>query len=127
MLEEGEGQPPYFTPAILATTKRVLKTKSEAGGRFPSLLPKIALCNRQEVDEERQRHTEEQSTTVEIRHLEGKLDAINIHGKPEFNIYDLLTDKAIRCYFGPNLSALAMGGVGALGRCDWHDYLQSPG
>jgi hypothetical protein len=112
MIEEGAGAPPYFTPKILKITKRVLRTKSRTGGGIAisdsdGHVVRSTYHVVRVIDEILRQKPYREHTT-----LEGKLDAINIHDRMEFNIYDILTDGATKCYFDPDLFSKAYGALG---------------
>ncbi len=44
--------------------------------------------------------------------VEGRLDALNIHGQPYFTVYDEVTGRAVHCYFERNILAAVLKAVG---------------
>lgn len=112
ILEEGSGEPPYFTPAIMATTKKVLKTKSEAGGPIALYIPGEEAVQPSSHLARNVNRILRQKYYKEYTTLEGKLDSINIYQRREFSIYDALTDHPTRCHFDQEQYGEAYNGLG---------------
>ena len=47
-----------------------------------------------------------------IGSIEGKLDTISVHIRPFFTLYDALTGRGVRCYFGEDRRALVLKSLG---------------
>lgn len=60
-----------------------------------------------EIVQENARMTRSEATTIDrvlpfgysIGSIEGRLESINIHGTPQFTVYDAVTGRPVRCYF----------------------------
>lgn len=44
--------------------------------------------------------------------IEGQLDTISVHGRPYFTLYDAVTGRGVRCYFGDSRRAAVLAALG---------------
>jgi hypothetical protein len=44
--------------------------------------------------------------------IEGQLDTISVHSRPYFTLYDAVTGRGVRCYFGDNRRAAVLAALG---------------
>jgi hypothetical protein len=101
-LNEQPTRPEYFNDQALREAKALANLVNDA-------LPRIALVNGAVgSDATKQLMTHVDQVIGEGREsigtIEGKLQALNIHEKPQrFAIFDLLTDRRVECYFGENV------------------------
>ncbi len=112
MLEEGATEPPFFTPSIMVSTMRLLKTTSSTGGALtlsgPDTGP-IRPTNHlaKNIDRVLKSKVSKEYTTIE-----GKLEGIDIHQKLEVRVYDPLTGHATACHFRKSLYETAYKALG---------------
>ena len=100
-LEEYPKRPPFFSDRALESAKRLAK-----------LIGKDILTIQVGTNSKRVNLTQHLVANVDeliganytsFGSVEGVLDAIDLHRKPLFKIYDLLTDKGVKCHFMPSI------------------------
>jgi hypothetical protein len=114
-VEQGEQMPPYFSDVDLGRVRaiaqrlgkpgaKVLEAAHLDGGKKVATVSEKAAVNVSKLLEPRSKT---------IGSVAGKLEVISVHGPPRFNVYDVLTKRAVRCRFeADRLSEVAA----ALGR-----------
>jgi hypothetical protein len=101
-LSERPARPPFFNDQALREAKALANLTNDD-------LPGIAVKNGtvgMETSKQLMTHVDEVlgAGRESIGTIEGKLEALNIHEKPQrFGIFDLLTDQRVDCYFGANV------------------------
>ncbi len=111
-LNERPVRPPYFNDQALREAKALANLVSED-------LPRIAILNGvagADATKQLMANVDEVmgAGRESIGTIEGKLQALNIHEKPQrFAIFDLLNDQRVDCYFGEHVDLEeVLGGIG---------------
>jgi hypothetical protein len=101
IVERGEAIPPYFSDTdmgrVRAIAQRLGKPGAETleathlnGGQASATVTEQAAVNVKKLLE---------PSSSAIGSVAGKLEVISVHGPPRFNVYDLVTKRAVRCRF----------------------------
>jgi hypothetical protein len=107
-LEQAPDRPPYFSDQALDQAARLVALRQEVGslgvrnGKVGSL---ITDTFRQHVDSLLGVHYYEDGS------IEGRLEAVNVHDRSRFSVYDVLTRRPIKCNFGDRISIDQIAGA----------------
>ena len=99
-LEEGPERPEYFSDHALDQAARLVALRQDVGTlgvRNGKLGSSITDNFRQHVDSLLGIQSYEDGS------IEGTLEAVNVHDRSRFNVYDVLTGRSIRCNFGDRI------------------------
>jgi hypothetical protein len=111
-LTKSAAEPAYFTPRMMATTKRLVETATKGGGKIA-----ISDSQGQQVKPGKRmvkniEHVLRGMSYREYTTIEGELDVINVHRRREFHVFDPLTDRPTICRFDKEQSEKARGALG---------------
>lgn len=107
-LEEAPERPEYFTDQALDQAARLAALRQYVGSlgvRNGKVGSAITDNFRQHVDSLLGIQYYEEGS------IEGRMEAVNVHDRSRFSVYDVLTGKAVRCSFGDRIALDQIAGA----------------